>query len=877
MSTARLAAHADLPGVEQLLEPGALSALHGEDLSLLRGRLKPGASALVAHCQVAAAAAGADARAGAAGGTDAADQADAARGPSPEGIGWTLLIVSPHKRDGVLRRAARSGAEVHEHTGPAEGPFLLSGGLEADPRLGRLVHRVLRSLRQTPRVLSYNPARHLVLHLPQTGQVVRIATRPLDDLLQVTRCWTALGVPTIAQRPWRRRSSVLVSEHWGTGDLAHHAQHPRALRAAEAAGAALSQLHDAAVAADELPEARLGERIPATLPEIAALLPEQAPAVHRLERLLRDRLPERPRTGLIHGDLSPDQVLLDLQDTGSLPQIRVIDLDRSGHGPLGADLGSWLAACLSADTSELGAALLAGYARAGTPPEAEELAAWTARALLAGAVDPVRRFRTDWPILVGRRLELAAAILEDPAHLTRLLSAAPRGDRGAPVAATGPTAPAVATDSAATDPAAPVVPAVPDAVTDPAVAVVPERVLADGAVWAVDRAWPHDGRGIPLELRAADTEDTDDPEDPEDTADIGNVEDTGNAEDPAERTDSATARRGPRGARLDPETGEVTVFAPGTDPRLPGLARCLDAHPDAEVVSHRPGKRAVVRVPAAGEQGERYVKIVRPGRAQRLRDALTNAASFDGPFRLQQEITADEDSVTTAALAGRTLHEGLPLEDGVWRRAWRETLTAWAQALAAGPVTPPDGAVHGPAEESAVLESWRDRARLVDPLGSDLRDRAIEAARRELGRLTAPERPALIHRDLHDKQILHAPGLAPGLLDVDTAVLGDPALDLANLRAHASWRELQGIWNAEHARIAREEIDAAALRARIPAATLAAYESGTLARLTCVYAFRPRWRALARELAADLRPAPGAPPVAPDDLLHTPDERTVTT
>lgn len=854
MSTARLAAHADLPGAEQLLEPGALSALHGEDLSLLRGRLKPGASALVAHCQLAAAA---DADAGAAGGA----ATDAARGPSPEGIGWTLLIASPHKRDGVLRRAARSGAEVHEHTGPAEGPFLLSGGLEADPRLGRLVHRVLRSLRQTPRVLSYNPARHLVLHLPQTGQVVRIATRPLDDLLHVTRCWTALGVPTIAQRPWRRRSSVLVSEHWGTGDLAHHAQHPRALRAAEAAGAALSQLHDAAVATDELPEARLGERIPATLPEIAALLPEQAPALHRLERLLRDRLPEHPRTGLIHGDLSPDQVLLDLQDMGSLPQIRVIDLDRSGHGPLGADLGSWLAACLSADTPELGAALLAGYARAGTPPEAEELAAWTARALLAGAVDPVRRFRIDWPALVGRRLELAAAILEDPAHLTRLLSDAHRGALGAPVAATGPTAPV-----AAADPAAPVVPAALDAVTDPAaVVVVPERVLADGAVWAVDRAWPHDGRGIPLELRA------------EDPADTENAEDTGNAEDPAERTDSATVRRGPRGARLDPETGEVTAFAPGADPRLPGLARCLDARPDAEVVSHRPGKRAVVRVPAAGEQGERYVKIVRPGRAQRLRDALTSAASFDGPFRLQQEITADEDSVTTAALAGRTLHEGLPLEDGVWRRAWRETLTAWAQALAAGPVTPPEGAVHGPAEESAVLESWRERARLVDPLGNDLRDRAIKAARRELGRLTAPERPALIHRDLHDKQILHAPGLAPGLLDVDTAVLGDPSLDLANLRAHASWRELQGIWSAEHARIAREEIDAAALRARIPAATLAAYESGTLARLTCVYAFRPRWRALARELAADLRPAPGAPPVAPDDLLHTPDERTVTT
>ena len=234
--------------------------------------------------------------------------------------------------------------------------------------------------------------------------------------------------------------------------------------------------------------------------------------------------------------------------------------------------------------------------------------------------------------------------------------------------------------------------------------------------------------------------------------------------------------------------------------------------------------------------------------------------------------------MTTAALAGRTLAEGLPLEG----RRLAPRLARDPHRVGAGPRRRSgDSARRRRARsrrgERGTGESWRDRARLVDPLGSDLRDRAIEAARRELGRLTAPERPALIHRDLHDKQILHAPGLALGLLDVDTAVLGDPALDLANLRAHASWRELQGIWNAEHARIAREEIDAAALRARIPAATLAAYESGTLARLTCVYAFRPRWRALARELAADLRPAPGAPPVAPDDLLHTPDERTVTT
>lgn len=807
MSTSRLIALADLPGAEQLLDPERFAALHGAEVTLSRGRLKPAASVLVAHRR-----------------TDRSGSGNPAA-PTVADAGWTLLISSRDKRDGVVRRAARSGLEVREHPGPAGGPFLLSGGIEADPRLGRATHRVLRSLEGAqPRVLSYNPARHAVLELPQTQQVLRIAARPLDDLLRVTACWIALGVPTTAQRPWRRKTSVLVSERWGEGDLAQHARHEQAVPAAIATGAAIARLHDVAVPAHELPAARLGDRLPATLPEITTLLPERAEMVRRLEQRLRESLPEQPRQGLIHGDLSPDQVLVELtgaasvdaqRTTGStgstgstgtraavqrasegtepLPQIRLIDLDRSGHGPLDADLGSWIAACLASGTEHLASALLEGYARTRALPAAEELAAWTARALLAGALDPARRFQADWLEALERRLQLADSLLADPS--AALAAVAPSACRAAPVGG-----------------------------------LVPERVLAGGIVWETARAWPDDGRGLPLELRAEQTL---------------------------------------RGARLEPATGEVTVFAPGTDPRLPGLARCLAQNPQAVVVSHRPGKRAVVRIGAAAEQAERYVKIVRPGRAQRLRDALTSSASFDGPFRLQRELTAgdaggdtaQEDSVTTAALAGATLHEGLPVEDGSWRTAWSATLAAWSQALATSPQAPSGVSIHGPAQEIAVLEAWVERARAVDPGGAALRERALVVARRELTRLARsqreePQRSALIHRDLHDKQILHAPGLAPGLLDVDTATLGDPAVDLANLRAHAGWRELQGIWSPEHARIAREEIDAAALREGIPAAALAAYESATLARLTCVYAFRPRWRALARSLAADLLPTP---------------------
>jgi hypothetical protein len=87
---------------------------------------------------------------------------------------------------------------------------------------------------------------------------------------------------------------------------------------------------------------------------------------------------------------------------------------------------------------------------------------------------------------------------------------------------------------------------------------------------------------------------------------------------------------------------------------------------------------------------------------------------------------------------------------------------------------------------------------------------------------------------------------------VDTACWGDPALDLGNLRAHARWRELQGLWSAAHAEELRDQIDRTAHLAGISRAAVTTYERSTLARLTCVYALRPRWRTHARTLAAEV-------------------------
>ncbi|WP_394214831.1 phosphotransferase [Brachybacterium vulturis] len=799
--------HSRLPGAEQVLDPARLSALLGREVTPDRVRIKPSASVLVAH--------------------RAAGSAEGTTGRPLEDVGWVQLIASADKRHNLLSRAARHGVELLEHpfehpieqasaqasaqaaeSADGDGPFLLSGGIDSDPRLGGEIERVLRRHKSgtAPRVLSYNPGRHAVLLLPGTGEVLRVASRPLDGLLQVVGHWRELGLPTLEQHRWRGRSAVLVGERWGHGDLAALAPHPLSMPAATRLGGIIARLHAADVTGRPLPAARIGSPISGTSADLADLLPHRAQQIEHLVTRLRTVLPADGPQVLIHGDLSPDQVLLSVDETavpghGRLP-LRVVDLDRSGLGPAGADLGSWLASCLLAGVEEQATAFLGGYARHRTLPAAEELAAWTARALLAAALDPMRRYGSDWLPAVEARLTLAEAVLERPERL-----------------------PLPAPDRAADGPA----PALREAEQAP---LVPARIEHDGTVLTVRRAWADDGRGLPLEL----------------------------VEERADREDGPL-----RGARLEATTGRITVYEAGSDPRLPGLARVLAARPGAVIVSHRPGKRAVVR--HGEERGAvRYVKIVRPGRAARLLEAIARAEDFAGPFRTARVLAADDDTVTFAELPGHLVHEGLPLADGSWRRAWRETLEAWSAAVrssrgrletagADGHGTAPiRETVHGPEAEAAVLTTWRERADAVDPAGARARGRAVAAAHRELARVDGVERPSLIHRDLHDKQILWRPGEPPALLDVDTAALGDPALDVGNLRAHALWRELQGLWSPDQAEVVREEIDRAALHSGIGPETLAAYESGTIARLACVYAFRPRWRDLARTLAATLDP-----------------------
>jgi len=105
-----------------------------------------------------------------------------------------------------------------------------------------------------------------------------------------------------------------------------------------------------------------------------------------------------------------------------------------------------------------------------------------------------------------------------------------------------------------------------------------------------------------------------------------------------------------------------------------------------------------------------------------------------------------------------------------------------------------------------------------------------------------------VHRDLHVKQVLVTADGEVGVLDLDTLAKGDPAVDVANFLAHLELRSLQGHYSPDRAGLAAAAFVDGYRPDRALRARLTAYTAATRVRLACVYAFRPRWRHLARHL-----------------------------
>jgi hypothetical protein len=276
--------------------------------------------------------------------------------------------------------------------------------------------------------------------------------------------------------------------------------------------------------------------------------------------------------------------------------------------------------------------------------------------------------------------------------------------------------------------------------------------------------------------------------------------------------------------------GHLLVQHAGTDAKLTGLHR-LVTRPGAQLVAHRPERRAVVRL------GDTYVKVVRPGTTANVVAPL--AAVRPPGLRIPEVLDADDERglVTVAALTGRTLLDRMadPTSDDEELATWAKQVGVALRVLHRHHAETPRLA-HDGAAETVAAKHWLEAASrygLVDAGRWRPRLQRVGAVLDGV-----PPELALLHRDLHDKQILLQPGQPVGLLDLDLATYGDPALDLANLLVHLDLRARQGVCSEQRAAACSAALVGGYSPDRVMAGRLAGYASASRLRLAGVYSFR---------------------------------------
>lgn len=302
--------------------------------------------------------------------------------------------------------------------------------------------------------------------------------------------------------------------------------------------------------------------------------------------------------------------------------------------------------------------------------------------------------------------------------------------------------------------------------------------------------------------------------------------------DTAQSIARATAAVAPGRARL--LAPHLVLQDGGADRRLRALAPLVAA--GAELVVHRPERRAVVRT--GHGQDLTFTKIVRASRTADLVRRMGQAAAVPG-LRAPQVVAADEDAGTIrmSTLPGRTLHDLLAeaVPAGVAHEIGRAVRTLHS----AGDV---DGVPRH--DLGAEVDTTRGLLALARTHHA-LEARTIDALERDAARAVSVivaagrvEESSLLHRDLHDKQLL-VDGTAVGMLDVDTLGVGDAALDLGNLLAHLDLRVRQGWTSPTVATAVEDDLVAGYGPQTRTLAAAEGYRALTKVRLRALYAFRP--------------------------------------
>ena len=328
-----------------------------------------------------------------------------------------------------------------------------------------------------------------------------------------------------------------------------------------------------------------------------------------------------------------------------------------------------------------------------------------------------------------------------------------------------------------------------------------------------------------------------------------------------------------------PNLGLILQF-PGLDPRLRGLEPALDpvvmrpilsqclslegGEPTEwviDVLGHRLGKRCVIRYrlesvdpktkrrlirsligkvyKSRGDRGRQVFDAMRSLWERGFGDEAEDKIRIPKPLAYVPEwqllLMEDAPGSPLAGLEGPVIDPGIEAAGRALGKLHRCVLEVPGR--------------HSPADEVELLNSWVAIISQIYPEMNAALGAALAEVRRAIDRCRG-FKPALVHRDFYEKQVL-VDGLEAILIDLDTLCVSDPAIDVGNFVAHLKLAGLQRLESFERL----EEAFLAAYRfgpSWDRSARVEAYTKASLLRLACLYSLWPRWSHLTEPLLAAL-------------------------
>lgn len=302
-----------------------------------------------------------------------------------DAAGWVRLMwpAGAGKAEKYRCKAAKLGLNVQQRE-LTNGFTLQWGGVETDPKL--MMHLLAFGGLEDSKVLRYNPLRRLVVR--NGYRVTRIVTSSDPYSTDLYR-FVGLHVPVPEVLDADTATGMDVLRYVGSRDLSSGLDTAQAT----SVGALFADLHASASSLPSYLTRHLAAKniSPATQVEAhASLFDVLAPELAGRSRALAAAL--KPLTGppvLLHGDASPDQVLID-EATGAL---WVTDFDRAHLGPAATDIGSFMATA----PTDVSAAFMEGYSStAGHGLPVLDVQHALAGALTLRLADPLRSAHPGW-------------------------------------------------------------------------------------------------------------------------------------------------------------------------------------------------------------------------------------------------------------------------------------------------------------------------------------------------------------------------------------------------------------------------------------------------------------------------------------------------